>query len=68
MTSILVLWVCLQSGCHPVVGEQMLWTECMSNGIVKAADFINKNPQYKLRKFACVEPRRVKAILGRNQA
>lgn len=68
MTSVLVLWVCLQSGCHPVIGEQMLWTECMSTGIIKAANFINKNPQYKLRKFAYVEPRRVKGVLGRNMA
>lgn len=46
----------------------MQWTKCMSHGIVKAADWINKNPQYRLKKFACVEPRRIPNILGRNQA
>jgi hypothetical protein len=70
MTSILVLWVCLSSGqqCQPMIGEQMHFMECLKAGQVKAADFINKNPRYQLKKYACVEPRRVQAILGRTTA
>jgi len=69
MQSILVLWVCLSGGaCHPVVGEQMQFMECMMQGQIKAADYIRQNPQYKLKRYACMEPRRVKAVLGRNQA
>lgn len=69
MTSILVLWVCLSpTNCHAQIGQEMLWTECMTTGIVKAADFINKHPSYKLKKFACVEPRRLGAVMGERQA
>ena len=70
MTSILVLWVCLSSGehCQPMIGEQMQFMECLMTGQVKAADFINKNPRFQLEKYACVEPRRVQALLGRTVA
>ncbi|CAH2398539.1 hypothetical protein MES5069_200059 [Mesorhizobium escarrei] len=70
MTSILVLWVCLSSGqqCQPMIGEQMQFTECLMTGQTKAADFINKNPGYQLKRYSCVEPRRVQAILGRTMA
>lgn len=70
MTSILVLWVCLSPGqqCQPMIGEQVQFMECLMTAQVKAADFINKNTRYQLKKYACVEPRRVEAILGRTIA
>jgi hypothetical protein len=70
MTSILALWVCPASGqqCQPMIGEQMQFAECLMTGQTKAADFVNRNPVYQLRKYSCVEPRRVQAILGRTMA
>jgi hypothetical protein len=51
-----------------MVGEQMQFAECLMTGQIKAAEFINKNPRYQLKKFSCVEPRRVQAVLGRTMA
>lgn len=71
MTTILVLWVCLHSGqgCQHIVGETMEWYSCVGiQGQAKAADWINQNPKYRLKRWQCVEPVRLLAILGRNQA
>jgi hypothetical protein len=67
MTSILALWVCPASGqqCQPMIGEQMQFAECLMTGQTSAADFINRNPGHPLKKYSCVEPRRVQAIVGR---
>lgn len=46
----------------------MQFMECLMTARVKAADFINNTPRYQLNRYACVEPRRVEAILGRTIA
>lgn len=71
MNTILVLWVCLNSGygCQHIVGESMEWYSCLGiEGQAKAADWVNQHPNYQVKKWQCVEPQRLPAILGRNQA
>lgn len=69
MESILILLACLSNGeCIPVVGQQMPHTQCMATSQQQAASWVGKNPAYKIKRYACVEPRAVQAILGRTQA
>lgn len=68
--SVLVLWVCLQGGyCQNMVGQVMPAMSCKGlGGQAAAADFINKNPEYEVKKYHCVKPEELYVVLGRNQA
>jgi hypothetical protein len=69
MTSILVLMACLNSGeCIPVVGREVLHSECMATSQQQAAAWIGQHPQYRIKGLACVQARELNAILGRGQA
>ena len=70
MTSVLVLWVCLSSGqqCQPMIGEEMQHVACLTTGKSRPRTSSARIRRYRLKKYACVEPRRVRAILGRTVA
>lgn len=67
--SILVLMACLGSGeCMPVIGPETSRMQCMATSQAAAAAWIGDHPQYRIKGIACVEVRRLQAILGRGQA
>ena len=73
MSTILVIVACLAGGSdckpYPITGE-IPWSECMSGPAAQNAvrEWLEQHPKRRLKKFACVEPRRVRAFLGRMRA
>lgn len=71
MTSILVLFVTALNGSGPqtlAITEPMPLTMCKSISMPMAAKWMGEHPRLKLTRFACVDPKMVKAILGQHQA
>jgi hypothetical protein len=67
--SILVLMACLSSGeCIPVIGAETSRMQCVATSQQLAAAWIGDHPAYTIRGLACVDPRKLSAILGRTEA
>jgi hypothetical protein len=72
-STILVIVACLSGGhdCSPYpITDEIPWSECMSGPTaqVEVQKWLHEHPKRRLKKLACVEPRRVQAYLGRTQA
>lgn len=68
---IAIIIACTGDGqCQPFIGERMSFGQCMGTSQSMLADFYRQYPMYDPKKgrIMCAEPRRVDAILGRNQA
>lgn len=69
---IAIVIACNSNGCQPFIGERMTIGQCMSTSQSMLADFYRQYPMFDSRhpkgRIMCAEPRRVQAILGRNQA
>jgi hypothetical protein len=71
MTSILVLFVVGLNGSGPqvlAITDPMPKTMCMSIGQPMAAKWLGEHPKLKLTRFACVDPKHIAAVLGKNSA
>lgn len=68
MLAIPIIFAVVASGeVRPFVGMEMPFFQCIATSQTMMADF-QKKYGYRIKGLTCAEPRRVKAILGRNIA
>lgn len=67
---IAIIIACNSNGCQPFIGERMTIGQCFATSQTMLADFYRQYPMFDSRKgrIMCAEPRRVDAILKRNEA
>ena len=67
MLAIPIIFALVGGEVRPYVGLEQPYFQCISTSQMQMADF-QKKFGYKPIQLTCAEPRRVDAILGRNQA